>query len=431
MTPEQQPLAGAAYLRLILIGAALGVPAALLAAGFLALVHQLENVLWDDLPDALGYSSAPWFLILGIPLVGGLIVIVARRFLPGDGGHDPLGGLSMAPTALAAGPGVALAAIGTLSFGLVLGPEAPLIALGSVVGVAAARIVKLGERENAVLATAGSFSAISALFGGPLPAGVLMVEAGIGMGAALIPVMLPGLVAAACGYVIFIGLGDWAGLESTKLVVPDLPAYDGTTVGDLLLAIVIGVVAALLIMAARKLGHRVHGLGDRGMGMPALILAGALAVGCLTLIVDALGGEAPEVLFSGQAALPDILAEGSAGVLIAILLAKAIAYGICLGCGFRGGPVFPAMFTGVAVATLTVVAFDTSPTFAVAVGAAAGMAAATRLLIASLVIAALLVGTNGFDAIPAAVLAAAAAWLVAHVLDPPPPAPAPTPPTPA
>ncbi len=118
-------------------------------------------------------------------------------------------------------------------------------------------------------------------------------------------------------------------------------------------------------------------------------------------------------------------------MLIAILLAKAIAYGICLGCGFRGGPVFPAMFTGVAVATLTVVAFDTSPTFAVAVGAAAGMAAATRLLIASLVIAALLVGTDGFDAIPAAVLAAAAAWLVAHVLDPPPPAPAPTPPTPA
>ena len=136
-------------------------------------------------------------------------------------------------------------------------------------------------------------------------------------------------------------------------------------------------------------------------------------------------------MFSGQAALPDILAEGSAGVLIAILLAKAIAYGICLGCGFRGGPVFPAIFTGVAVATLTVVAFDTSPTFAVAVGAAAGMAAATRLLIASLVIAALLVGTDGFDAIPAAVLAAAAAWLVAHVLDPPPPAPAPTPPTPA
>jgi H+/Cl- antiporter ClcA len=425
---EPKPLEGAAYLRLVALGAVLGVPAALVAAGFLALVHQLEDVLWDDLPDALGYSSAPWFLILGIPLAGAAVVIIARRFLPGDGGHEPLNGISMAPVALAAGPGVALAAIGTLSFGAVLGPEGPLIALGSVVGVAAAKITKLGERENAVLATAGSFSAISALFGGPLPAGVLLIEAGVGLGAALIPLMLPGLVAAACGYVVFIGLGDWAGLESTKLIVPDLPAYDGTSIPDLLLAIAVGIGTGVLVIGARKLGQRIHGLRGRGVGMPALLIGGALAVGCLTLIADALGGDSPEVLFSGQAALPDVLVEGSAGVLIAIMLAKVIAYGICLGCGFRGGPVFPAIFTGVALATLAVALFYTSPTLAVAIGTAAGMAAATRLLISSLVIAALLVGTNGIDAISAAVLAATMAWLVGHVLDPPPdPAPPPAP----
>jgi hypothetical protein len=55
--PEPEPLAGAAYLRLVLIGALIGVPAALLAAGFLALVHELEDVLWHDLPDQLGYSG--------------------------------------------------------------------------------------------------------------------------------------------------------------------------------------------------------------------------------------------------------------------------------------------------------------------------------------------------------------------------------------
>ena len=86
-------------------------------------------------------------------------------------------------------------------------------------------LVRLGPRENAVLGTAGSFSAISALFGGPLPAGVLLVEAGLAMGAALVPILLPGLVAAACGYLIFIGLGDWAGIEATKLHVPNLPDY--------------------------------------------------------------------------------------------------------------------------------------------------------------------------------------------------------------
>ena len=234
--PEPAPLAGAAYLRLVLIGALIGVPAAFVAAGFLIVVHQLENVLWDDLPDALGYSSPPWFLVIALPVVGAALVVLARRVLPGDGGHDPLGGISVEPMPVSAGPGVALAALATLSFGAVLGPEAPLIALGSVVGMAAMYVVRLGPRESRVLATAGSFSAVSALFGGPLPAGVLLMEAGLGMGAALIPVLLPGLVAAACGYVIFIGLGNWGGLEATKLTVPGLPPYDGTSVEDLLLA---------------------------------------------------------------------------------------------------------------------------------------------------------------------------------------------------
>jgi hypothetical protein len=80
-----------------------------------------------------------------------------------------------------------------------------------------------------VLANAGSFSAISVLFGGPLVAGLLLLEGGVGMGAALLPILLPGLVAASIGYLIFVGLGDWAGLDAPGLVVPDLPVYEGTT----------------------------------------------------------------------------------------------------------------------------------------------------------------------------------------------------------
>jgi hypothetical protein len=57
-------------------------PAALVAALFLALVHQLEDWLWDDLPDALWYSSPPWFLVVGLPVAGALIVVAARRSCP-------------------------------------------------------------------------------------------------------------------------------------------------------------------------------------------------------------------------------------------------------------------------------------------------------------------------------------------------------------
>ena len=64
-----------------------------------------------------------------------------------------------------------------------------------------------------------------------------------------------------------------------------------------------------------------------------------------------------------------------------------------------------------------VVWFDASPTWAVAVGAAAGMAAETRLMVAPLLLSALLVGSAGLDTAPAAVLAAAAAWTVVAALD--------------
>ena len=101
-------------------------------------------------------------------------------------------GLSSDATPVAYVPGVVLAALGSLPFGAVLGPELPVIALGTAVGVLANRFARLSGREAAVLTNAGSFSAISALFGGPLVAGVLLVEGGLSAGAALIPVLLPG-----------------------------------------------------------------------------------------------------------------------------------------------------------------------------------------------------------------------------------------------
>ena len=257
---------------------------------------------------------------------------------------------------------------------------------------------------------------MSALFGGPLVAGMLLVESGLEMGKRLLWILLPGLVSAAIGYVIFIGLGDWGGLDAAGLTVPDLPPYEGTHVLDLLVGIAVGIAAAFVVTSVRRLAIAVQGVGGQ-RGMPAFLLAGGLAVGVLAQLADVLGASSQEILFSGQASVPAVVAEDSTWVLAVIIAAKFLAYGVSLACGFRGGPIFPAIFLGIALASLAVVWFDVSPTFAIAVGAAAGMAAQARLLIAPLLFAALLVGNAGLDAIPAAVLAAAAAWLGVQLLD--------------
>jgi len=401
----------AAALRLVGLGALVGIPAALVAAAFVALVHQLEVWLWHDLPERLDATSPPWYLVLGIPLVGAIVVVAARMLLPGDGGHQPLEGIGGGATPVRYAPGIALAAIGSLAFGAVLGPEAPLIALGSATALAIASGARLADGERAVVSTAGSFSAISALFGGPLVAAMLLLESGIGLGAALIPVLIPGLVAAAIGYLVFVGFGDFGGIDQTALVVPGLPAYDGVHVGDLAIAVVVGVVAALVIGSVWRFGAEVAGRGAGRLGMPGLLLLGGLAVGALALLADALGADSQDVLFSGQQSVPSLVQEDSARIVLVLVAAKALAYGVCLGCGFRGGPVFPAIFLGVGLATLCVVFFDVSPTLAVAVGTAAGTVAATGLLFSAVLFASLLVGTAATEVVPAAVVAAVAAWL--------------------
>jgi H+/Cl- antiporter ClcA len=323
----------------------------------------------------------------------------------------------MGVTPLKSGPGIALAGLATLSFGAVLGPEAPLIAIGAVVGLSVTLLFRVGGREEGVLATAGSFSAISALFGGPIVGGMMMVESGVAMGAALLPVLIPGFVAAAIGYVIFVGFGSWGGLHAQSLAVPDLPAYNGTHVYDLVVAIVVGVVAALIVALVRRSASGLAGRGLDRFSLPTLLVGGGLAVGLIAQTADWLGANSQDVLFSGQAGVPSLAAADSTKIVLIVLVAKAAGYGICLGCGFRGGPVFPAIFLGIALAELAHVWFDVSPTLAVAVGAAAGMAAGTRLLITSTLFASLLVGTAGLDAVPAAVLAACAAWITAQALD--------------
>jgi H+/Cl- antiporter ClcA len=400
---------GRAYLRLVLLGALVGIPAGLVAALFLALVHELESWLWDD-------PSPAWYLIVGLPVAGAAIVAAARAFLPGDGGHRPLDGLAPTPMPLSYAPGIALAAVGTLAFGAVLGPEAPVIALGTITGLAVTAFARLGQQETAIVGGAGAFAAISALFGGPIVAGVMMVEAGVGLGARLIPTMLPGFTAAAVGYLIFVGFGDWGGLNAPGLAVPNLELYEGTHLLDLLVAIAVGVVTAIAIAAIDSFARTVSQRGERRLTMPGLLLAGGTTVGLLALLADALGAQANEILFSGQAAIPELVAEQTTAVLLLILAAKAAAYAVSLASGFRGGPIFPAVFLGIGVATLPVVWFDVSPTFAIAVGAAAGMAAHSGFVLTSMLFAALLVGSAGLDAVPAAVLATVAAWLTRSAL---------------
>ena len=137
---------------------------------------------------------------------------------------------------------------------------------------------------------------------------------------------------------------------------------------------------------------------------------------------------AADVLFSGETALPGLIdqaASYSIGTLLLLMVCKGLAYGISLS-GFRGGPVFPAMYLGAAggIAMANLPGMALVP--AVAMGIGAMSAVLLRLPLTSVLLATLLLGSDGLGAMPVVIVAVVVAF-VASARFVPPSAPAPEP----
>lgn len=410
------------YLLLLVAGAVLGLPVAVIAYGFLAAVAATQDYLYDTLPGQLGFATQPSWWSIPLLTLGGLAVAATIRVLPGTGGHKPAEGLKtgtlVRPAEL---PGIALAAFATLSLGAVLGPEAPLIAIGSGLGVL---VMRLRARDApgqavAVVAAAGSFAAIATLLGSPLAGAFLLMEAA-GLGGAMLGVVLvPGLLAAGIGSLIFIGLDQLSGLGTFSLGLPDLPAAGSPTVVQFLWAIVIGVVGAFLGAAITRAALRLQRVVD---ARPVAILpAVGLGSGVLVwLFVEVTGRDAANVLFSGQDQLGSLVdgAEGwTVGALVFLLVCKGLAYTGALS-GFRGGPVFPAMFLG-AVGGMALSHLPGLPMVAaVGMGIGAMTVAMLGLPLVSVLLATLVLQGDGLQLGPVIIVSVVVSWVVSARLRP-------------
>ena len=407
------------YLRTLVLAAALGFPVAAAAVLFQTAIHDVIHFVWEVVPHWLDWSEpAAWYVIL-VPGIAGVLVALAVK-LPGHGGHTPLEGLGLGDVHPIDLLSILTAALATLGLGLVLGPEAPLIALGLGLAAIAVRLVRVGETEAQLLTLAGAFAAIAALFGGPLVAAFLLFEVSAAAGKvppkAMGRVLLPGFVAAGTGALVFTGVGDWSGLHTTPLSLPSLPDYDTVRIADLAWCLVVSIAIAFIVVAIKHLAHE---LAIRSKPRADIALVGAgLLVGLLAVGFRAAADRPVDlVLFSGQTELPDIVAEGSASVLLLLVVAKGLAYMLSLGVAFRGGPVFPAIAIGVAFGVMgadILPGMETTP--AVAIGIAAGTAAVLRVPFTAVLLATLLMGESAAQVAPIAVFAAATGWLVATAL---------------
>jgi H+/Cl- antiporter ClcA len=403
------------YVGLLVLAAIVGVPVSAGAYGYLKLVGLLQGWLFDSIPDWMGFHGPPVWWPLPLLALAGLLVSSTIKYLPGTAGHSPADGFQTGGTPEPIDlPGVLVASLATLSLGVVLGPESPLIAIGGILGVIAVRLARREAPPTAmtVMAAAGSFAAISTLFGSPILGAFLLMEAA-GLGGPMLGlVLVPGLLAAGVGTLIFIGLDSLSGFGTFSLAIPALPPFQHPTGSMFLWALVFGVVAAVGGTVIRLIGLALRSLVQR-LPIPLSVMAG-LAVAALAVgFAEATGRSSSEVLFSGQSALPGLVhgAEGwTVGALGLLVLCKGLAYGISLS-SFRGGPVFPAMFIGAAAG----IAASHLPGLSLVPGVAMGIGAMCTVMLklpfTSTLLATVLLLSDGMAVMPVVIVAVVVAYV--------------------
>ena len=230
-------------------------------------------------------------------------------------------------------------------------------------------------------------------------------------------VLLPGLLAAGIGSLIFTGLDNLTGYGTFSLTIPNVPPIGTPSGAEFGYALVIGLAAGAACVVLRWVATRVRD-GIRGHLVLATPVLGLAIAGLAIAYAEATVHSSNDVLFSGQTALPGLVehsTEYTVGALLLLVLCKGLAYTFAL-AGFRGGPTFPAMFIGAAGG----MALSHAPGLPLTAGVAMGLAAMTagmlRLPMTAVLLATLLLGSAGFSVMPLTIVAAIIGYLTANWL---------------
>jgi H+/Cl- antiporter ClcA len=410
-TQNREVTATPEFFRILVVALIVGFVSSFGAAWYSGLFERAQELLYQEVPRHFGWTDVPaWWA--GVVLFAGAGIVALARRLPGATGDGPLTGFHFtSPIRFAMG--TLIAAFATLSCGFALGPEGPLVILGSAIGGLIMR--NRGSEAMRLGMFLGGIAAIGSVFGNPLVSGFMVLEF-VAIGLAPAVLILPAFIALASGFLVEVGVAGWPGLGVHNLSVPGIAPYTSLRVGDLLFGVLVAAVSGVIAILARRGGLRTD-IAARRRPLGVLFTAAAVTVGMLAIAQSGFGLQADTVLFSGATGIPEILKQTSVAAVIAALGCKLVAYAVALGGGYRGGAIFPAAFLGVAVAVLASLTIGASVTAMAAAGIAATAAAMTKLPATSALLAALLLTGSTGTVAPFAIYGAAIGILIRLAVD--------------
>jgi len=397
--------------RIVIISAlalAVGAVAALVADGLLKLIGLITNlVFYQRVATGLvapGSGVHPWWLIIGAPVVGGLIVGLMARYgseaIRGHGMPEAIeaimrGGSKIRPRVALLKPVSAAISIGT---GGPFGAEGPIIMTGGAFGSLMAQTLSLTADERKTLLVAGAAAGMAATFNAPLASILLAVELLLFefRPRSFVPMSIAVVVATALRWRL-LGVGA---LFTTQHALPVL------TSTDLLLCAAAGVVGGFVAWFATLLVY----LSEDGFRKLPIHWMWWPAIG--GLIIGVGGLFEPRALGVGYDVIGTLLAgHATLALIVGILVVKTLIWSLSLGSGTSGGVLAPVFMIGAALGSLLAYVFPpVAPGFWALMSLAAVVGGVMRSPLTGVVFAMEL--TQQWDALMPLIVASTVAFLL-------------------
>lgn len=401
--------------RILLIAAlalAVGGVSAVVADALLKLIGLITNlVFYQRIATGLiapGAGAHAWWLIVGAPILGGLIVGVMARYgseaIRGHGMPEAIeailrGGSKIRPRVALLKPLSAAVAIGT---GGPFGAEGPIIMTGGAFGSLMAQTLSLTADERKTLLVAGAAAGMAATFNAPLASILLAVEL-------LLFEFRPRSFVPVCAAVMVATSLRWP-LLGTAPIFPTDHALPTLGFAILCLCAAAGVVGGFIAWIATSLVYlsedAFRRLPIHWMWWPAI---GGLIIGVGGLFE-------PRALGVGYDVIGTLLAGRASLTLIAgILVVKTLIWSLSLGSGTSGGVLAPVFMIGAALGSLLAYVFPpVAPGFWALMCLAAVVGGVMRSPLTGVVFAMEL--THQWDAVMPLVVASTVAFLLSVLI---------------
>lgn len=322
-----------------------------IAAGFAALlfrkgIEALQAFLYgtDDLLHLHSFaSSLPWYLVLVIPIVGGLLTGIILHLFTKDATvrsvADVIEGAALRDGQVGTKSGLAsaLASMITLSSGGSTGREGPVVHLAAVISTKVSRWIKADGITGRDLLGCAVAAAVSASFNAPIAGALFALEVVLRHFAvhAFAPIVIASVAGTVIGRLEFGNVAQFE-LSQTNVLAfyQELPAF-------LILGLICGLVAVVLMRAIFWTDDMGTAVQQR-TGMPRWLrpaVSGAM-LGAIAIFyphIIGVGYETTTLALTGQLALNEAL-------VFAVIKTAAVAITMA---GRMGGGVFsPSLMLG-------------------------------------------------------------------------------------